>query len=135
MTRIEALVVALGNLTGAFDTPDSKAFQLANPLLLKTYRPEKKCDSDHLRIFSSIGGGIKASVADIQAKASGKSNRLTSENTLRDLFVVYGFSDERIQRKIIVFLQKAVNDPDVYVGTKISWLLETPVEEIECQKT
>lgn len=131
MTKIEILVLAIGNLNGAFDTPDSKAFRTANPLLLKTYRPEKKCDSDHLRIFSSMGGGIKASIADIQAKSSGKSNRLSTDNNLRDLLAVYGFADERTCRKICLFLQKATGDGDVYGGTKLTWLLEV-AEEIEC---
>src|SRR6267142_312390 len=128
MLKLEVLAIALGNLNGAFDTPDSKAFQLANPLLLKTYRPEKKTDSDHLRIFSSIGGGLKAAVADLSAKSGGSNHRLSPENTLRELFAVYGFSDERTIRRIIIFLQKALNDNSIYAGTKISWLLETKEE-------
>lgn len=126
MTRIEALAVAIGNLNGGFDTPDSRAFRLSNPLLLKTYRPEKKVDSEHYRVFTSIMGGLKAGVSDITAKSNGSNHRLSPENNLRDLLAIYGFTDERAQRRIIVFLQKSLNDDSVYVGTKLSWLLETP---------
>jgi hypothetical protein len=129
MLKIEILAIAIGNQNGGYDMPESRAFQNCNPGNLKTYRPEKKCDSEHLRIFSSILGGTKALIADLQAKCSGKSNRLSPENTLKDLLAVYGFTDERAQRKLIVFMQKALNDPDIYGGTKISWLLEVEKEE------
>jgi hypothetical protein len=129
MLKLELLAVAIVNINGGFYTPDSRAFVTKNPLLLRTYRPEKKCDSEHYRVFSSIMGGLKAGVSDLASKCSGKNHRLSPENTLRDLLAVYGFTDERVQRKIVVFLQKALNDPDVYVGTKISWLLEVEKEE------
>jgi hypothetical protein len=129
MIKLETLVIAIGNLNGAFDAPESKAFQLKNPLMLRTYRPEKKVDSEHYRVFSTVGGGMKAGVSDLQAKCSGKNNRLSSDNTLKDLLAVYGFNDDRTQRRLIVFMQKALNDDSIYGGTKISWLLETPAVE------
>jgi hypothetical protein len=129
MLKIELLAVCLGNLNGAFDSPESRAFATRNPLLLRTYRPEKKCDSEHYRVFTSIMGGLKAGVADITAKCSGKNHRLSSENTLRDLLAMYGFNDDRATRRVTVFLQKALGDENIYPGTKISWLLEVPVEE------
>ena len=129
MIKIETLVIAIGNLNGCFDTPESKSFQVKNPLLLRTYRPEKKVDSEHYRVFSTIGGGLKAGVADVAAKSSGKSNRLSPENNLKDLLAVYGFTDDRAVRRIIVFLQKSLNDENIYGGTKISWLLEVEKEE------
>jgi hypothetical protein len=132
MLRIEVLAIAIGNLNGGYDTPESRAFQNANPGLLKTYRPEKKADSEHLRIFSSILGGTKALIADLQSKCSGKNHRLSSENTLRDLLAMYGFNDERAIRRITVFLQKSLNDENIYAGTKISWLLEMPKDEESC---
>ena len=132
MIRTEAIVLAIGKMNGCFDDPESRSFKLCNPLMLKTYRPEKKCDSEHYRIFSSVMGGFKAGVADLQAKCSGKNNRLSAENTLKDLLSVYGFNHEATTRKIILFLRRALTDESVATNTPIGWFLETviiPAEE------
>jgi hypothetical protein len=123
--RMENLVLAIGRMNGAFDDPETRAFKLRNPLLLKTYRPEKQCDSEHYRVFSSLMGGFKAGLADVQAKCSGKSNRLTLENTLKDAFAVYGFSNEGTVRKLVLFLRRALNDETISANTQLSWLMET----------
>ena len=132
MLKIEAFVLSVGKYNGAWDDPDAKAFKLCNPLLLKTYRPEKKCDSEHYRIFSSVMGGFKAGIADVQAKCSGKNNRLNAENTLKDLFSIYGFSNESTTRKLVLFLRRSLSDESISLATPIGWLLETmeaPVQE------
>jgi len=128
MLKTEAFILSIGKFNGAWDDPDSKAFKLCNPLLLKTYRPEKKCDSDHCRIFSSVMGGFKAGIADVQAKCSGKNNRLTPENTLKDLFSVYGFTNEATVKKLILFLRRSLSDETVSPHTPIGWLLEVVQE-------
>jgi hypothetical protein len=131
MIRFEMLALVLGKMNGAWDDPESRAFKLRNPLLLKTYRPEKKFDSENYRIFSSLMGGFKAGIADLQAKCSGKNHRLSSENNLRDLLVVFGFSNEATTRKIILFLRRALVDESISPHTLISYFLEIPanVEE------
>lgn len=140
MLKIETLVISIGNINGCFDAPDSKSFKLRNPLLLRTYRPEKKVDSDHFRVFTSVLGGCKAAVADIEAKASGKNHRLTPENTLRDLLAVYGITNERTVRSVILFLQRALEDESISQNTPLSWLCSEPAveekkveEPAECQ--
>lgn len=132
MIRLEMLAISIGNLNGAFDSPDSKAFKLKNPLLLRTYRPEKKCDSEHYRIFSSISGGLKSGISDLAAKSSGKNNRLSQENTLKDLLTVYGLGDDRASRKILLFLRRALEDETIELTTKLSWLHEQKPEEDTC---
>lgn len=129
MIKIESLVLAIGKLNGCFDDPESKAFRLCNPLLLKTYRPEKKVDSENYRVFSSVMGGFKAGVADVQAKSSGKNHRLSEDNVLRDILVLYGFSNEQTVKKIVLFLRRALQDETVSVNTPLKWFLETSVEE------
>lgn len=129
MIRFEALVLAIGKMNGSFDDPDSRAFKLCNPLLLKTWRPEKKFDSENYRIFSSVMGGFKAGVADLQAKYSGKNNRLTLENTLRDLLAIFGFSNEASVRKIVLFLRRALQDETISLNTPISWFQEIAIPE------
>ncbi len=113
-------------MNGSWDDPESRSFKLRNPLLLKTYRPEKKFDSENYRIFTSLMGGFKAGIADLQAKCNGKNHRLSSENVLRDLLAVYGFSNEATARKIVLFLRRALIDESVSLNTPISWFQETP---------
>lgn len=131
MIRFEMLCLVLGRCNGSFDDPESRAFKLRNPLLLKTYRPEKKFDSENYRIFTSLMGGFKAGIADLQAKCSGKNHRLSSENTLKDLLAVYGFSNEATARKIILFLRRALCDESVSVNTPIGWFQEVPSSQTE----
>ena len=128
MQRLEMFVLAVGRMNGFVDDPESRAFKLRNPLLLRTYRPEKKCDSEHYREFSSLMGGFKAGIADLQAKCNGKSNRLTVENTLKDAFAVYGFQHEATVRKLILFLRRALLDENISMNTPISWLMEAPAQ-------
>lgn len=128
MIKLEMVCLAVGKLNGAFDDPESKAFRLCNPLLLKTYRPEKKVDSENYRIFTSVMGGFKAGIADLQAKSSGKNHRLSDENSLRDLLVLYGFANEQTVKKIILFLRRSLQDENISANTPIKWFLETSVE-------
>lgn len=135
MIRIEAFVLAASQLTGAFDTPESVAFKNKNPILLRTYKPEKKVDSEHVRVFSSIRGGFQSAIGDVTSKCSGQSHRLSPENTLKDLLVVYGFNTDSAHRKVILFLRRSLGDNTVELSNKLSWLMEEPkTEEVsECQ--
>lgn len=128
MIKLEMVCLAVGKLNGAFDDPESKAFRLCNPLLLKTYRPEKKVDSENYRIFTSVMGGFKAGIADLQAKSSGKNHRLSEDNTLRDLLILYGFANEQTVKKIILFLRRSLQDENISANTPIKWFLENSVE-------
>lgn len=133
MIRFEALALAISKINGGLDDPDSKAFKLRNPGMLKTYRPEKKTDSDHYRIFTSSMGGFKALVADLQAKCSGKNHRLSVENTLGDMLRIFGFESSVAQRKIVLFVQRALQDESVTIHTKLSWFSESPIP-VQIQK-
>lgn len=129
MIRLEILVLAIGNQYGMFDNPESKAFKLRNPLLLKTYRPEKKSDSDNYRIFTTLMGGYKAAVADVVAKCSGNNHRLTSANSLRDLLKLYGFTTDLSMRPTILFLRRGL-DNTINLETKLEFFLEAEVEQV-----
>lgn len=124
MLRFEALALSIANVNGGFSDPTSKAFTLCNPLMLKCYRPEKKTDADNYRIFTTVMGGFKAGVAELQARCSGKNHRLSSENTLRDLLALYGFKTDMAVRKIVLFCQKSLNDESVSASTKLAWFRE-----------
>jgi len=124
MVRFEALALSISHINGGLSDPDSKAFKLKNPGMLKTYRPEKKVDSENYRIFTTHAGGFKALIADLQAKCNGKNHRLTVENTLGDMLKVYGFTNEAAQRKIVLFIRRALNDDSVSNSTKLAWFNE-----------
>ena len=121
--KFEILALAVSKLNG-WDEPGTKAFQLRNPLLLRTYKPEKRADSEHYRIFSTIMGGFKAGVAELSARCSGKNPRLTTENTLRDLLALYGIRTDLAVRRIVLFVRKALNDESVGADTKLGFFQE-----------
>lgn len=128
MLRFEALALAIANCNGGFNDPSSKAFQLCNPLLLKSYKPEKKTDSENYRVFTTVMGGFKAGIAELQARCSGQNHRLSSENTLRDLLSLYGFKHDLALRKVLLFTQKSLQDDSVTASTKLSFFIEAGKE-------
>lgn len=124
MLRFESLALAIANVNGGLHDPASKAFQLCNPLLLKSYKPEKKTDSENYRVFTTVMGGFKAGIAELQARCSGQNHRLSSENTLRDLLSLYGFKNDLALRKITLFINKSLSTDTVTANTKLSFFIE-----------
>lgn len=116
MIQFEMIALAIGKYNGAFE-PGNKAFDLKNAGLLRTYRPEKKADSEHYRIFTSVMGGFKAFLADLAAKCDSKNNKLTLENTLGDLLAMYGFRGSAGARPIVLFLRTALKDESITANT------------------
>lgn len=129
MQKVEALALSIAYQNGAFD-PGSLAFRNLNPGNLKTYRPEKRVDSENYRVFSSWAGGFKALIADIQAKVSGKNQSLSSESELHELLLRRGFKTKMAQQPIIRFLRKALGDDALTVHTPISYFAETEETEV-----
>jgi hypothetical protein len=128
--RVEVLALAISDMNGGL-TPGTKAFRLANPGMLRTYRPEKKQDSDHVRIFSSLMGGLKALTADIQSKSSGQNHRLSPDNTLRDLLALFDMKTEPAVHKIVSFLRRGLENDILTGNTPLSWFLEKDSVEDE----
>lgn len=131
--KFEILALSIAKLNG-WDEPGQKAFDLKNPLLLRTYKPEKRADSEHYRIFSTIMGGFKAGVAELSARCSGKNHRLSAENTLRDLLALYGIRTELALRRVILFCQKALADQSISANTKLGFFQEEIVEVVEIKE-
>ena len=128
MLRFEALALAISALNGGLHDPGSKAFLLCNPLMLKSYKPEKKTDSDNYRVFTTVMGGFKAGIAELQARCDGKNHRLSKENTLRDLLSLYGIRTDSEIRKIFLFLRRALQDETIHASTKLSFFIEAGKE-------
>ena len=126
INRIKSLVDALSVLNGV-NKPDSEAYQLRNPLLLRSFARPGKHDVDELgrRVFDSYLGGYKAAVFDVKLKISGESNTgLKPTDKLRNLLGVYGVKQEQDQMSIVWFLRKALADKNIDLLTPLAYFGE-----------
>lgn len=124
--KTEAIVDAISFLNNAYKG-DSLAYQLSNPLLLKSYAKDGKhnIDAEGRRVFDSFLGGYKSAVWDVSLKISGKSNSgLKSTDKLRNLLKVYGISQETDIMTVVHFLRKALRVPEIEQTTPLSFFLD-----------
>jgi hypothetical protein len=106
-----------------YSNPQSEAFRLKNPLMLKSYSKAGKhsVNEQGIREFESHQGGIRAAAYDILLKISGNSNTgLKPSDTLKNLLKVYGISQEQSQMEVVFFLRKCVNK-DIDLATTLSY--------------
>ena len=70
--RLEVLALSLAHNNGGFDCPNSRAFKLCNPGLLKSRKHNlfKRVDPDSYRMFESHTGGFKALMVDLELKSA-----------------------------------------------------------------
>ena len=111
VNRIEALVDSIAFLHRAYQ-PDSEAYKLRNPMMLKNYAPpgKHKVDENGFRVFDSLLGGYKSGVYDVTIKLKGQSNSgIKVSDTLRNLLAVYSINKEEDINVIVFFLRKAVS--------------------------
>jgi hypothetical protein len=73
--KVEALVDAIARLNNSHD-PESIAYRLRNPLLLRSFSKPGKHEVDETgrRVFGSYLNGYKAAVYDVKMKLSGSSH-------------------------------------------------------------
>ena len=133
MNRLESLALAISNTNGGFVDPDCLAFKNCNPGLLRSYRPEKKVDDEHYRVFTSCMGGFKALLAYLNAKCSGQNSKILPTVPLSDLLSLYGFKTAAAVHKVVLFVRRAIADDTVSAATPIVWFTEetaanSPVE-------
>ena len=124
--RTHALVDAFAKLNGAFD-PQSDAYRLRNPLLLRAFSPKHDRDEKGFRRFKSFTSGYDNGILDVQIKCSGKSysRSLTPESPLNDLVCIYG-NPASATRYIVNFLRHALQDDTIPADVKLGWFIETP---------
>ena len=122
INKIEALVDSISFLHKAYQ-PDSEAYKLRNPMMLKNYAPpgKHKIDEKGHRVFDSYLGGYKSAVYDVTIKLKGESNSgIKTTDTLRNLLAVYGINKEEDINTVVFFLRKAVNK-DIHPLTPLSY--------------
>lgn len=124
--RLIALVDAFANLNGALD-PQSKAYKLRNPLMLKAFSPNHERDEDGNRRFRSFVSGYDNGIIDIKIKCSGQSyyakRGLGPQSPLSDLVCLYG-NQAAATRKVVNFLRHALNDDTIPQNVNLGWFLE-----------
>ena len=109
VSRIEALVCALGNLNGAWTDPRSEAFQLRNPLLLLAYNPKHQSNERGHRQFVNFASGFDNCITDLKIKVAGKSrSHLTPFSTLEQLVQHFGHANGA--RTVKNFLRGALQE-------------------------
>jgi len=128
ISRIQALVDAFAHLNGML-CPDSDAYRLRNPLLLKAFSPKHERDEEGRRIFSSFTSGYDNGIMDARIKCSGKSHsKIGPDSPLVDLVCVYG-NPVTAARSVKNFLRRALNDENIMETTPLGFFLEDEGKE------
>src|ERR1017187_3674428 len=139
--KIEAIVESIGLLHGCWQDPESDAYQLKSPLLLRSFARAGKHEVDEQgrRVFPSMLSGFKAATFDVSLKLEGTSRAgLKPEtDTLLNLLRVYGITEGLAHKKAVNFLRKSLKDPSISLETKLSFFLsaDLPVQLIEDRKS
>lgn len=131
MNRLEALHDSIASLNN-FPSPDSEAYQLRNPLLIKSFsRPGKnEIDDKGRRVFGSSLAGIRAGLFDLQLKCSGESRAgLKKDDKLENLLRVFGITETLGQQQIVKFLKRSTKDDNITRQTPLAWF----IEDSKCQ--
>lgn len=126
VSKIEALCDAIAQLNQA-DVPESTAYRLRNPLLLKSFAKlgRHEVNSEGLRVFNSLLAGLKAGLFDLDLKLKGLSRAgLKPTDPLKNLLGCYGIAGPVAHTKIVRFIRRAIKDESVSTDTPLSFFLE-----------
>lgn len=124
MKRIEALADAVASLN-SWQDPETDAYRLRNPGLLRTFTLRHPADELGRRIFTSMIDGYGALLFDLQTKCSGRSrSKLKKFSTIEEL-LVRGFSQPSNSLELVLcFLQKALPTEHVSKTTQLEYFVE-----------
>ena len=132
VTRLEALIDSIGRLNG-IGNPDSDAYQIRSPLLVKSFARAGKHETDSMgrRVFNSLLSGYKAGWFDVKLKIEGKSRAgLTPQDPLTSLLAVYGIKELGGIDNVVAFLRRALKDQSITKNTPLSYFTaDTKPEE------
>lgn len=119
--RVEMLALGIATLNDAFN-PDSDAFQLFNWSLARAYSFKHLDNTDDRgrRIFSSVIGGFRFLMQDLEWKcngdtrAKGEQGKLKPTSTIRDLLISFKISNgatlEENLFSLLDFLTRALHE-------------------------
>ena len=126
MSHAESIVLAIAALND-FHNPESHAFKLKNPMLLRSFAPDSRhsVDGDGVRVYKSAFSGLKSCVVDIDVKLSGKSvTGLRPDQTLQNLLKILGVKTKEQQAFIVRFLREAIGDKNISLATPLRFFYE-----------
>jgi hypothetical protein len=124
MNKIEALVDAIGSVHQAFSNPDSQAYKLRSPIMVRSFARPGKHESDTTghRVFTSMLAGYRAAVFDLELKVGGKSRAgLDPESPLVGLLGALEITKDAEVSKVVAFLQRALTDPSISKTTQLMY--------------
>ena len=132
--RIEALADCIGFLNDVHN-PESLAYQLRNHGLCRAYsfKQLKAVNEDGYRIFTSLIGGYRFLVQDLQWKVSGQtrakgeSGKLKQTSTLTDLLKSFKLSSIENLMQAVAFLNTALQTEEITATTELKYFLEEGV--------
>ena len=131
--RLEALADGIAFLNGMHD-PASDAYQLRNPALARaySYRHLGEVDNKGRRIFSSLIGGYRFLIQDLEWKcagntrAKGYNGKLSTGSTLCDLLKSFNLDNMEDGNIFVLleFLNKALPNAEISAQTQLSYFVE-----------
>lgn len=132
--RLEMLALGIASLNDAFN-PDSDAFQLFNWGLSRAYSFKHLSNTDERgrRMFSSVIGGFRFLVQDLEWKcngdtrAKGSNGKLKQTSTLSDLLVSYKIDNKATPEEnlfwLLDFLTRALRDDSINAETTLKFFV------------
>lgn len=128
--RIEALADCIGKLNKVHD-PESDAYQLRNPGLFRayTFKHIGQTDAQGRRKFTSMIGGYRFLVQDLewkcsgQTRAKGSAGKLKPTSSLVELLRALKVSRDEQVFEGVDFLQNALHDITINAETPLNYFL------------
>ena len=127
ISKVESIIDAIAQLNGAFSNPESQAYKLRNPLMVRSFARPGKHESTATghRVFTSVLAGYRAAVFDISLKLEGRSRAgIKVTDTLANLLRVYDVKDGLGMDKAVSFIKRALDDPSISRDTPLEFFRE-----------
>lgn len=124
MNKLEALADAIAGLND-WTNPESDAYRLRNPGLLRSFTLRHAADDNGWRIFPRLVDGYQALIYDLREKCSGQSrSKLKPTQTIADL-LVKGYSQPRTAADyVLCFLRQALELKELSAQTPLKFFVE-----------
>lgn len=128
MNRLDALALSIAHEYGALDT-SSEAFMTMNPGMLRGHSLDRMnvVNENGVRVYRSFHSGYRSLVGNLEAKckgktrANGEAGKLSPNSSLKDLLKTFRYLQAR---KIVEYLQDALDDKAITESTPLSFFIE-----------
>jgi hypothetical protein len=126
-SRLEALADSIANLND-YSNPESEAYQLRNPGLLRAFTIRHAADEMGRRIFPCSVDGYQALLFDLTKKCLGESrSKLKPDDPVSSL-LLKGFSQPlSAEEYVLCFLQRALPKSNITARTPVKFFVEGKV--------